>query len=547
MADLTVNVVPKTLSFLAAITFVPALYYIVDKLFVNRTIKRFYASQPWAGRKSGQWFSGLRASFNSFLNNADQIKEAYTKYAKNNIPFLVPNFRKGAFYVIPPEMLKTVLGSPETKLEARVPMAETVASKYTIGDADIQPIELNNRLLRKDITKRIGLLAEGLSEEVSFAFDEVWGTSQEWKTVVIWSSLEEIIARAINRVVFPGLLSRNDDCMKPLLKYTTAVLWEGLVIDMFPELLQRIFGPLISWRSKRHCQACIRFLIPHVEERLKLFKMYKEGVNDGWEPPKDILQWQIEQSSSTGKPEQMEPGLIAHRLIIFHFSNIDPTSIALTQILHDLYSSPPSKGFVDIIRDECETVLKETPEGHWTKEALSRLVLLDSTLRESMRHSGFGWTALLRRVVSPAGLPISPSITIPHGVTVGVPMHSIHMDPDYHPNPTEFSPFRFAPPSHPSSPAPTLNLNSEYSKSLVTLDATFLGFGYRQFACPGRHIAAHVMKVIVATMLLKYEVGPLKERPSQINLMELRIPRMGTTLKVRRRKDSDDTLTSCKG
>lgn len=92
----------------------------------------------------------------------------------------------------------------------------------------------------------------------------------------------------------------------------------------------------------------------------------------------------------------MEARNIAHRLIIFHFSNIDPTSIALSHILLDLYSTPPSKGYVNTLREECETVLKET--GHWSKDAVSRLELLDSTLRESMRHSGYGWTALLRRV-----------------------------------------------------------------------------------------------------------------------------------------------------
>lgn len=109
-------------------------------------------------------------------------------------------------------MLKTVLGSPESKLEARVPMSEVVSSKYTIGAADIQPIEINNRLLRKDITKRLGLLAEDLSDEVSFALEAVWGTSQEWKTVSLMGSLEEIIARSVNRIVFPGLLCRCHLC-----------------------------------------------------------------------------------------------------------------------------------------------------------------------------------------------------------------------------------------------------------------------------------------------------------------------------------------------
>lgn len=131
------------------------------------------------------------------------------------------------------------------------------------------------------------------------------------------------------------------------------------------------------------------------------------------------------------------------------------------------------------------------------------------------------------------------------------------MDPDFHHDPERFSPFRFAPPesipksqsSSVSSPGTEHNTNAnpdripdttnqppaDYAKTLVTLDPTFLAFGYRQNACPGRHIAAHVMKVVMATMLQRYDVERLPKRPAQAELMEFRLPDEKFKLRVRKR------------
>lgn len=235
---------------------------------------------------------------------------------------------------------------------------------------------------------------------------------------------------------------------------------------------------------------------------------------------------------------------------MLNFNSVPPVGLTLSHLLFDLYSAPPSEGFVDTLRGECDQVIKETPEKHWSKDAVSRLVLLDSTIRESMRHSDFGWTAFPRRVnlttssstsnfthikssqvLSPTGIPMSPSLNVPPGVNLEIPMHSIHMDPDFHPQPTRFAPFRFAP----SSTGPT---NPDYAKALVTLDDTFLAFGYRQNGCPGRFFAAFLMKVIMANVLQKYDVEEMRERPEVRTLMEFRVPREDLTVRVRRRSQN---------
>ena len=82
---------------------------------------------------------------------------------------------------------------------------------------------------------------------------------------------------------------------------------------------------------------------------------------------------------------------------MFNLVAIHAISITTTEIILDLYSSDPSRGFVDGLLEECDQVLAESG-SEWKADALAKLHRLDSTIRESMRFSNFGVTALSRRV-----------------------------------------------------------------------------------------------------------------------------------------------------
>lgn len=75
------------------------------------------------------------------------------------------------------------------------------------------------------------------------------------------------------------------------------------------------------------------------------------------------------------------------------------TSFTLTNALQDLFSQDPNIGTIDDLRDECARVLQQSG-GVWTQNAVSKLHLIDSVIRESMRVSSFSILALPRRVSS---------------------------------------------------------------------------------------------------------------------------------------------------
>jgi cytochrome P450 len=81
--------------------------------------------------------------------------------------------------------------------------------------------------------------------------------------------------------------------------------------------------------------------------------------------------------------------------------------------------------------------------GEWTKEALARMVSLDSVLRESMRMWGFVSRGVMKEVVAKKGVTLPSGHHLPRGTKVGVHASPVHRDDDIYPDALEFKPFRF--------------------------------------------------------------------------------------------------------
>ena len=110
---------------------------------------------------------------------------------------------------------------------------------------------------------------------------------------------------------------------------------------------------------------------------------------------------------------------------------------------------------------------------------------------------------MLRMVHEP--FTFSDGTYLPKGTLVAVPSYAIHLDESNYPNPTSFQPFRFA------------EKAEETPGRKVDMTATstdFLVFGYGRHACPGRFFAAAELKLMLALIVMKYDVkleGPYPE------------------------------------
>ena len=142
----------------------------------------------------------------------------------------------------------------------------------------------------------------------------------------------------------------------------------------------------------------------------------------------------------------------------------------------------------------------------------------------------------MRQVTPACGVQLPSGETVPQGVWVGLPAAAIHHDAAFYPEPDAYLPFRF------SDEREKLQAESggpkalEASKLAMTATSqTFLPFSHGRHVCPGRFYAAQLLKLLLAELVLRYDVRGLEERPKNVTVSDLTVPPDGVLVWVKRR------------
>ncbi|KAH8593609.1 cytochrome P450 [Bisporella sp. PMI_857] len=520
----------------------------------DKAAKNWKLQYPIVGAKS-QIFSKARAAISSITQSKSWSFEGYAKYSKNNSPFIIPNIERGDVVVIPPKQLKEIYNLPDSVLDVYWTEMDTIQTKYTVGDQDIirNPFHLN--VVRAQIPRNIKHLTPIIAEELEWGFKRWWGNITEWNELRIWDSSLKMIAGAANSAFCGQPLCRNEKFLKSLRDHAMTMFVGALFINGTPRLFRPLTGKFIGWLCEFQFRKTLKLCLPLIKERLAAIKKAKADSDLSFDPPKDGLQWIIDECYEQNNPEQLNPTRIAHRLLYINDISLHSTSFTIQNVILDIYNAEKSLALVEALRGECAAVLEEAG-GTWTREAVTKLKLVDSTIRESMRLTSFASVGLPRTVIQPHGIPIRSSkgiINIPKGTVIAAPLDAIHHDNDIYPDSYRFDPYRFINPDsvkglfdnmkdeHPKIDATnqaqqeTKSLAPIQDKSAATLDNTFLGFGFGKYACPGRFFALNEMKLFVAYMVLNYDVECLDRRPELTNVVWLKVPYNDGRVRVRRR------------
>lgn len=156
---------------------------------------------------------------------------------------------------------------------------------------------------------------------------------------------------------------------------------------------------------------------------------------------------------------------------------------------------------IEPLRAEIRTVMADNG-GTITTRALQQMVKMDSFMKEVVRFDPISITSFSRKVVR--GFTLSNGQYIPAGVTVEIPSHEIHNDPAHvstvASDPNEFDAFRFA--KIRENGTTTDNARNQF----VTSNDQNMMFGYGRHACPGRFFATNEIKMILARLILDYDI-----------------------------------------
>jgi len=193
------------------------------------------------------------------------------------------------------------------------------------------------------------------------------------------------------------------------------------------------------------------------------------------------------------------------------------------------------------LREEVEEIIQR--EG-WTKEGIDQMHKIDSFMKEAQRlhpiamrkpMSFFGCAQKFNpfSVATPRVAvnehTFSDGTVIPRGTTIAIAIDSIHLNEKIYADALKFDPFRFVALQEQD------NTGKRFDMATTAVDS--LTFGHGKHACPGRHFAASELKLMLAHVVMNYDVKLEKEgvRPRDTWIMSACIPNPSAKVLFRRR------------
>lgn len=311
--------------------------------------------------------------------------------------------------------------------------------------------------------------------------------------VKTYEAMVRIMAATGSRMLGGQSASRNLEWLETAALYSMDVVNVAVMLRPYPAFLRPLIAPWLEGTKAldRHLKTAKRTFNATFAQRLALLEQQQQerrnGKADGGKPV-DMMQWMIE--SATGSDR--DPGVLSHNMLFLSLAAVHTSSTTIVHALFDLCAHPE---YIQPIRDEVET---EVAKYDWTLSAIANMKKLDSFMKESQRLNQGVLMTFNRRVVRP--LRFKDGTTLGAGTYITMPSDSISRDPDIYDNPEQFDGYRF----YDRRMGGGLDSNRH---QFATTGPENLAFGQGKNACPGRFFAGTQIKIVLANVLLTYDIS----------------------------------------
>jgi len=518
-------------------------YFIYNIFFRPSPISKLAKQHklPIVGARKGDWFPYTQAKWRNFGNFKAAALEADKVSREHNTAVLFPVLGTPNLVHLPRSEIQFVTDQPDSVLDAHAQAVESLQIDYTVSDPHLVHHPLHHKLITTTLTSQIGNLVPDVADETDWAFNHHWGRPSEFDEVVVYETLRHVIGGVTNRVFVGAPLCRNQDLLEVGMSYANFV-------PLTSQFLRLVWGPIkplvaffATMPAHKKFGQFEKLLLPEINKRLADYDARQQDPEKfkGAEKEKnDFLQWCIKQAKESGDPYLYKTSSLAGRVLLLNFAAIHTSSFSITHALLDIAYASDRDEILAELRAEIASCLEEfgNKDGDlkWNKQALNKMHKLDSLFRESARLNSFVTIGLARTVRSPMTTPHT-KITIPTGATVIVPSYPVMHSADHFDDPETFKPFRFA--------DQRADEKTEYvkraGKAFASTSSDYLAFGHGKNACPGRFFAANELKLMLAYVVVTYDIEPVKgatERPSDQWFGINRVPDFGAKIRVRVRK-----------
>nr|BED42931.1 cytochrome P450 monooxygenase [Trametes versicolor] len=415
-----------------------------------------------------------------------------------------------------PKLIDELRRCSDDELSAVEGASQVLQLRHTLGPGVDDQFHV--AVVRDKLTRSLQALCPDVVDEISAAFQEyIPATGSEWVGVRAFPIVQQVIARASNRVIVGLPNCRDPEYLKVAVNFTNDVFITSFLINLFPDFLKPVIGRMTTMVSKNK-RALMPMVVPMLQERQKMYEKY----GDDWaDKPRDLLQWLLDEGRDKGTPFDN----IVEKVLLVNFGAIHTSSGTFTHALYNLAAYPE---YIQPLRDEVEGIIAE--EG-WTKTSLGKMRKVDSFLKESMRLADGSLLAMFRKAMK--DVTLSDGTRIPRGTLVAAASATAHRGDDTrYAAPDAFDPFRFARMREGGADAAVKH-------QLVNTSVDFLTFGHGKHACPGRFFAANELKTMLAYVVLTYDVKFEREgvRPANFRFGPADLPAPNATVLFRKRQD----------
>ncbi|KAI1130920.1 cytochrome P450 [Nemania abortiva] len=416
-------------------------------------------------------------------------KDVQRRYEESKDSNYITQTMMGDTVVLAPKFLSELNMLPESMLSSTAALVDSVMGHVTGVDLLLRD-HLSHDICRGPLRKNLPAFLPRMAEELQ-------------KSLV--QDLEEDAAK-----VFVGETYYQDETWKTALNaLPTNVEITKLILLPFPPFLRRYIAPMIPQRNRIFRQrAAVRdVLFPRSEE---------DATNDELSVMRLFL--------DSGK--DMDPESITARLLLLTAAALHTSSMAITHAIFDLCAMPQ---YAEPLRSEAQAALAQD-DGQWKLSTIHRLRRLDSFLKESQRFNHSTFLGFDRKVISP--IELSDKTILQPGTTIAIPGGPMSLDPAYYDHARDFDAFRFYRPEE----GDTASVNTQ--QDYTGIEPGNLSWGNGRFTCPGRWYASAMIKLIMANLLLSYDISfpdGQNTRPPNVKYDTERIPDFSQKIVLRRR------------
>lgn len=115
---------------------------------------------------------------------------------------MVKNLNETVTLLLPPEKAQWIADQPQTVLNSRESLRQVLKMDYTFPDPELAAHPAHVDVIKQGLNRNMLAVTPGIIDEMSLAFDEVWGTdTEEWKDVGVFNTLLQVITRTANRAL----------------------------------------------------------------------------------------------------------------------------------------------------------------------------------------------------------------------------------------------------------------------------------------------------------------------------------------------------------